>query len=264
MATIRQEQDRLGPMAAVGALEKALQEGYDFAKPPRSNADPRPLLEVVTRDAALHGTACIKLAGNEHTVGFERYRFKNPEDPSLRVVFTNITGENCVILDVSTMELRLSTQINSSQQPISTPNLPPRMLKAPGADIVLVHQQDLRKAAKAGCGFVRTRTFTLERAWRREATLLYRPVSDSFLFIDPSSRKPTRLETIPQAPIKDLSQLSGKTAATIARDLDPFIGVGSLDFYKPVEITPTHPLSQEVARIIIDNLYPPSTGSNPV
>lgn len=261
MAIIKQETDRLDSMTAVDAFVKARREGYTITTRPKSNVDPKSLADVVCRDAEMHGTANINLGGKEFPVRFERYRSKNLKEPYLRIHFSDQAGRGKVILELSTQELRVSSEIDLQEEPLPTPDLPRGILKAPGADIVLVHRQDLKKTARAGRVVIRAQTFTLQRTGNsQEVTLLYRPVKDSFLFIDSSSREPTRVETVPQEPIKDLTQLSGKTVATIALDLDPYIAVGSLDFYKPVKVTPTHSLSREVAKIIVDNLYPPSTG----
>ena len=256
--------DRLDSMLAVDAFEKAEKAGYVIAKRvPKLTPDPKPLLAVVEKGGKYGvncGTANIKLGDNQIPVSFERYSSRDSQNPSLRVTYKNtrITGGVGVTLEVCPSDFRLfaATPKDSPEPNLPEPDLPAGMLEVPGAETTLFNANDLHKLGATGRGRVRTQKFVLQRTDIRETTLLYRPIHDDHIIADPSSKEPAKIETVPDMPIRNLSHLSSRAAAVIAGELDPFIEIGSLDFYKPVAITPTHPLSQEVAHIIARVLYP--------
>ncbi len=254
MAAEEERKVSLDSMLNVDALIQALRKGYAAARKPLSNADPTPFREVVNREAQYSGRAYIVLAGKKFQTRFERLRSQDEKSPMLRVIYYDEAETRQVALEVSTEELVLSTRIDPSIEPFPKQDLPGGMLKAPGADITIVNTDDL-KNLKANKGLVRTQTYTLVRTEGQEVTLFYRPVRDIFLITDPT-QKHVRIETVPKTPMKNLPYLSSTTAALIAKELDPFIQIGSLDFYKPVQVNPTNPLSKEVAGIIVNRLYP--------
>ena len=257
MAINGQAKEGLDSWLTFSAYEAIVKSGdYTLARPSTPTADPKPFLEVVNKAGERDGNALISLDDRQIETRFERYACDDSQEPSLRVNYKDLDESREVTLEVSTRELRLSIKNRYPGSIVPKSDLPQGMLEAPGATITFLHKDDLRRLKQTGRGRVRRHNFTFKLRGVEEKTFFYRPVRDNFLFNDPSSREPIRVKTVPEVPLKELPYVSADTAALIAKQLDPYIEIGSLDFYKPVAIIPTHPLSKEIAHLIADALYP--------
>lgn len=242
------ERDRLNSLVVSALHHDAINAGYIVESAEENSLQNPRLQELGERIAVNSGRAIIYVDGREREVNYYRRRMTG-KHPGSSVDFS--TDGRQLNLYACSNEVRITAE-HGIEEPI-TPNLPPGEIRAPGYTFSLVPgpKNDPKEPR-----------LDFELAYREpHSTLFFRPVQDKPKLVLPNST-PTLdiMNIVNDLSVNDMPSLSTDLVCLIVEELDPIKAFEAPNQFEPVQIKPSIQITQEIAGIIVNALFP----SNPV